>query len=215
MDGDIAVRQEFDVTGEITVYTPRIPAPHNLWEALLRPARNNHIVYHLGRLAAHRRDTRGAAAVQVVMEDISSDLRDVSEWAVIMACMEMRRKNATWYPNTGEIIDIIKKYDAMIGNLYLKRLEAGEAKPQPRKYDKSQYYTDPRENPIRRELCDFIISKGGEDFFENTQFYNNYQLEIIAKSKYGFGKPVSVQSAKTPLSDFIKETETKNSGLKA
>jgi hypothetical protein len=50
---------------------------------------------------------------------------------------------------------------------------------------------------MRRELCDFIIAKGGEDFFENTQFYSNYQIELIAKSRYGFGKPAMPE--KSPL----------------
>jgi hypothetical protein len=41
----------------------------------------------------------------------------VSEYAVVLACTEMRRKNSTWFPNRGEIIEIIKRYDRKMAGL--------------------------------------------------------------------------------------------------
>ena len=188
MENGTAIRQEFDVVGEVTNYKPKTNAPAALWETLLRPAPKSHVIYHLGRLAAHRRNTRGGEAFQVIMEDIALDVGDVSEWAVVMACAEMRKKNSAWFPNTGEILDIIKKYSSMLENLYVKRLEG--AKPAEGKSfnrrDMNNYYKNPKENPLRRELCDFLLQKGEPDYFDFTAMYSNYQLEIVAASKYGW-----------------------------
>lgn len=183
VEGDAAIRQEFDITGEITTYKPRMNVPTVLWETMLRPAPPSHVIYHLGRLAAHRRNTRGSEAFQVVVEDISVDVGEVSEWAVVMACIEMRQKNSAWFPNTGEILTIIKKYSAMLDELYLKRVPAAQiasATVPKVRLNRNAYYANPKENPLRRELCDFLISHGKEDYFEMDRLYSNYNLEGMA-----------------------------------
>ena len=106
-DGEV-IRQEYDVIGTDEIYTPRGETPQSLRDALLRPAERRHIIFHLTRLAAHRRDTRGKEALTAVLEDIAYDLKEVSEWAVVMSCREFRRKG-TWYPTTGEIMATIEK----------------------------------------------------------------------------------------------------------
>ena len=103
------IREEYDVVGYEEHYEPRSKdVPQRLIEALLRPAEKRHVVYHLGRLAAHRRDTRGKGAFQVVVEDIVNDIGEVSEWAVVLACRELRQKSSAWFPTTGEIIRTIE-----------------------------------------------------------------------------------------------------------
>ena len=52
-----------------------------------------------------------------------------------------------------------------------KMIEGQKSKP--------VYYNDPRENPKRRVMCDFLISKGREDYYDQTRFYSNYELERI------------------------------------
>lgn len=76
---------------------------------MLRPAESRHIVFHLTRLASHRRDNRGAEALSAALEDIAFDLRGVSEWAVIQACRELRGKPG-WYPSTGEILGAVRTH---------------------------------------------------------------------------------------------------------
>jgi len=51
----------------------------------------------------------------------------------------------------------------------------------PPKRDRRDYYSCPQENPIRRVLCDFLISIGDPDYFNARD--SNYQLEMIASSK--------------------------------
>lgn len=184
----VTIREEFDTVGSVTRYITKKDVPAVLWETLLRPSPRSHVIYHLGRLAAHRRNTRGAEAFQVIMEDIASDLGSISEWAMVMACAEMRQKNDAWFPNTGEIIAVVKKYAVMLDNLYLKRLEsdkpANDTKPKVKRMDK--YFSGPKANPMRPVVCDFLVAHGEPDHFDNDRLYSNYYLEGIAKSKYGW-----------------------------
>ena len=52
-----------------------------------------------------------------MIEDIAHDLYGVSEWAVIIACKEMRQKQATWYPTTGEIEDLVRSMQDSVDTL--------------------------------------------------------------------------------------------------
>lgn len=117
--GDI-IRTEYDVVAKRDSYTPKAEVPNQLRDALLRPAERRHIIFHLTRLAAHRRDTRGKEALTAVLEDIALDLDGVSEWAIVLACREMRQKDTTWYPTTGEILKIILENDDRMRHLFSK-----------------------------------------------------------------------------------------------
>lgn len=103
------IRTEFQEIGCKESYVPLGPIPVKLRDAILRPASSRHIVFHLTRLAAHRRDSRGSEALSAALEDIAFDLRGMSEWAVIQACRELRGKQG-WYPSTGEILDAVRKH---------------------------------------------------------------------------------------------------------
>lgn len=118
-DSGEVIRQEFDVVGRDEIYTPLGETPQALRDALLRPAERRHIIFHLTRLAAHRRDTRGKEALTAVLEDIAYDLRNVSEWAVVMACREFRQKPNIWYPTTGEIIGAIESNQSKLESIPL------------------------------------------------------------------------------------------------
>ena len=113
------IRSEYDIIGEEELFTKTNEPPTQLRDALLRPAERRHTAFHLTRLAAHRRDTRGEDALAAVIEDIAMDLKGVSEWAVIMACRDFRQKPAIWYPTTGEIIESIRKNQRKIETLFV------------------------------------------------------------------------------------------------
>lgn len=115
-DGEI-ISSEYDLIGYTENYE-RIGEPSDrLREAVLRPATSRHVVAHLTRLATHRRDTRGAAALSVALEEIAGDLGSVSEWAVITACREMRGKPG-WYPGTSEILETIRAAETKFNRLF-------------------------------------------------------------------------------------------------
>lgn len=116
-NGDF-IKSEYDVIGEEQSFTRSTTPPDQLRDALLRPAERRHTVFHLTRLAAHRRDTRGGDALAAVIEDIAMDLKGVSEWAVIIACRDFRQKTAIWYPTTGEIIESIRKNQRKIEAMF-------------------------------------------------------------------------------------------------
>lgn len=103
----VLIRTEFQEIGCKENYVPNGEIPVKLRDAILRPASSRHIVFHLTRLAAHRRDSRGQEALSAALEDIAFDLRGVSEWAVILACRELRGKQG-WYPSTGEILEAVR-----------------------------------------------------------------------------------------------------------
>lgn len=117
------IGHEWDEIGRSTTYAPKADVPPQLRDAMIRPAPRRHIVYHLGRLAVHRRDTRGTDGLQAVLEDISCDLGHVSEWAVIQACRELRQRPGAWYPTTGEIIREIQAHDVAVKRLFLPENE--------------------------------------------------------------------------------------------
>lgn len=110
-------RHEFDVVGYSDSYEPTADVPERLRDAMLRPATRQHLVFHLTRLAAHRRDTRGKEAFAAFLEDVSQDLVGVPEWSVVLACREMRGKNETWYPTTGEIMATIKRHQDKVESI--------------------------------------------------------------------------------------------------
>lgn len=51
----------------------------------------------------------------------------------------------------------------------------------------ANYYSDPRENPIRNPLCAFLVACGQQDFYQAIHTHSNYYLEILAKH-HGYGK---------------------------
>lgn len=110
-------RHEFDIVGYEPQLEIQAPLDQRLLEAIQRPAPNTHIVYHLTRLAAHLHDTRGIVSA-AVFEDIANDLRGISEWAVILACRELRaEKDRIYFPTTGQILDTTRRHQRQIDRI--------------------------------------------------------------------------------------------------
>lgn len=112
------IGQQFDIVAYRQNYAKRTDPPPRLRDAMLRPAKKRHVVYHLTRLAAHKRDTQGEESLAVRLEDIAFDLGEVSEWAVIISCRELRQRPGVWYPESSEIIRVIRDNDGLIRNLF-------------------------------------------------------------------------------------------------
>lgn len=131
------------------------------------------------RLALHKKPTGiGQATMNAYMDDLASDLAQFSALAIELACTHIRRSHESpFFPQSKTIFDTSEAIQ--------KSFAANMRKDEPRIEKGEKFYRDQKENPVRRKLCDFLISKGCEDLF-NDQMYTNYQLEIMAKSKYAY-----------------------------
>lgn len=157
------VKNEFDVVGQEDVFSQIAEMPAQLKEAILRPAEKRHIIFHLTRLAAHRRDTRGAEAFQVFLEDASNDMKGVSEWAVISACKEFRTKGELWYPTTAEIMKTITKNQETIESFCTVKADQEAITDQSEK-QKPEEWTQPTDDEKAKvsEMVQAAINKMGE-----------------------------------------------------
>lgn len=103
----------FDVVGYDVKVKEGEAVPGALIEAVRRPTTSSHLNEHLTRLAAHKRQSKGARAHAIIVEDLAFDLEGVSEWAVAKAMIELRRSDSPFFPETPEIIATVKRWDAV------------------------------------------------------------------------------------------------------
>lgn len=88
-----------------------------LVEAIQRPTIPTHTIYHLSRLAAHMRNTRGETGFQAILEDLAYDLRGVSEWAIVKACEHFRRSGLPFFPSAHDFVDRARLFDRAVRTL--------------------------------------------------------------------------------------------------
>ena len=118
----------------------------------------------------------------ILLHDYAMALSEHPEFVVWLACKWFWENDPNrFFPKIAEIKRLCDSIQlpAIKTEREVERIE----KPSSVKMD--AYYRDVRENPVRRTLCDYIKSKGGDDLFD-VRSYSNYQLEILAKSKYGY-----------------------------
>ena len=94
-------------------YSVRGGAPTKLVEAVQRPASIQHIAAHLTRLSAHKRWSKGSA-FEHFLEDAMRALAGVSEFAVVKACDEFHKQRNPFYPDTGELIQAVLRWDEWV-----------------------------------------------------------------------------------------------------
>lgn len=94
-----------------------------LIEAIQRPAKSVNTIYHFTRLAATKRNTRGDAGFQVILEDLAYDLRGKSEWAMIKACEYFRKQPSPFFPDHHQILEKVEQFDKAAKNLVQKPLQ--------------------------------------------------------------------------------------------
>jgi hypothetical protein len=160
-------------------------------EAALRASPPQATLGHLTRLAVHKRLGSGDQDRAILLNDYTEALRAYPDFVVYVACRSLwETTESPFYPKIKQISDlcemIYQSFTAMLRNL--KDQKTIDAPVKRGKYDKSQWYESPKDNPLRRDLCDFLVGKGEPDYFEMTMAYSNYQLEIIACNKFGYRK---------------------------
>lgn len=91
-------------------------ADPRLIEALQRPASSQTIVYHFTRLSGTKRNTKGNMGFQVLLEDLSYDLRGRSEFAIMKACELFRKDTSPFFPDHSVIIEKVEEIHNAIMN---------------------------------------------------------------------------------------------------
>lgn len=113
-DNGIIYRWEHDVFETGLSLTPQGTVDPKVIDAMKRPATSKTIAYHLTRLSAHKRNTKGGFAFQVIVEDVTKDLEGVSEWAVIKAYEKLRKAEGDFFPSANEIVKAVNVYEDAI-----------------------------------------------------------------------------------------------------
>lgn len=150
-------------------------APLSLLNAALAMSPPEAIVRHITRLAIHKKFGSNDKDRSVLITDYAVSLSEFPEFLVYLVCRHFWEDDKRpFVPYIGELKEICK----LIMVEYEKRRQ-----PIIPQIKKEKYYSDPRENPMRRRLCDFLISKGEEDHFDQIRLWSNYDLERQANLK--------------------------------
>lgn len=162
-------------------------------EAALRPSPPAATLGHLQRLAMHKRLGSSDTDRAVLLHDYAEALRPYSDFVVFIACKSLwENDESPFYPKIKPVSELCELIHANFTALLRNFRDDAPRIASPKtvnKYDRSQYLDDPRENPMRRKVCEFLVSKGKEDYFEQTRLYSNYYLEGMAR---GLGMAVDI-----------------------
>jgi hypothetical protein len=82
--------------------------------ALKRPTTPLNTMYHFTRLAATKRNTKGDAGFQIMLEDLAYDLRDCSEWAIIETCSRLRLDSSPFFPDYSFLVQAVRELNAAV-----------------------------------------------------------------------------------------------------
>lgn len=97
---------------------PKGDVPAALMDSLKRKAAPATINAHLARLAAHKPWARGPAAWAVILNDLTNDLAQVGEWAVIKTCEHYRRDpESTFFPDTAKFLKRARDLEFALRNV--------------------------------------------------------------------------------------------------
>jgi hypothetical protein len=116
-DNGNVYRWEHDVEEVGLSLSQKTEADQRLLDAMRRPATAQIIAYHLTRLSAHKRNTKGGTAFQVIVEDLKRDLDGVSEWALVKAYEDLRKEEGDFFPSANHIAERVKYYQGALENI--------------------------------------------------------------------------------------------------
>jgi hypothetical protein len=162
-------------------------------EAALRSSPPSAALAHLTRLAIHKRLGSSDADRAVLLHDFAEALRPYPDFVIYVACKSLwETDESPFYPKIKQLATLCELVRDNFSQLLMNFRSDSKALPtsQKQKFNKADYYSNPQENPLRRELCDFLISQGKDDYFEQCTMYSNYQLECKARG-LGWGKDIS------------------------
>ena len=149
-------------------YKPNVEV--KLIEAALRHSPPSATLDHLTRLSLHKRLGSSDKDRVILFNDYSVALRGFSDFVVFLACkLFWENDDNGFYPKIKSLVSLCQVIQKKTGTHEI------ENKPRP------TYYKTPKDNPIRRTLCDFLIAKGKPDYFNEDRMNSNYQLEIEAR----------------------------------
>lgn len=163
------------------------------------------VLKHLTHLAIHKKFGSSEADRSVLLADYVSALKEYPEYVVYEVCKHYwENDRRPFLPFIGEIKQACEIFKNAISSLLKRKTDSvlvGKA-------EKEKYYQSPKENPIRRKLCDFLISKGQPDYFDQDRFWSNYDLERSALGMGWDGKtslPVKSAEEIDKISEITKE----------
>lgn len=157
-----------------------------LIEAGLRTSPPAATINHLQRLAMHKRLGSSDRDRTVLLHDYAEALRPYSDFIVYIACKLFWENDAdAFFPKIKPLREVCENLHQLFNRLLdAPNLPNALAPPKP---DRKNYYSDPYPHPMRRQICDFLKSKGEQDYFRSA-LYSNYELEQMA-AKYGWQRP--------------------------
>lgn len=180
IDGNIYEDQPIGEEDSIDIslsYNDNVSA--QIIENALRSSPPSAILSHLQRLAMHKRFGSSDNDRTVLLHDYAEALRNYSDFTVYTACRALWETDPSpFFPK----IKILGDLCAIIQDSF-NNLSRGGTKmitSAPAALDRANFYQSPKDNPLRRVVCDFLISKGKKDYF-NDLTESNYNLEMLAR----------------------------------
>lgn len=133
------------------------------------------VLKHLTHLAIHKKMGSSEADRSVLLADYVSALKDYPEYVIYEVCKHYwENDRRPFLPFIGEMKEACEIFRTAVERLLKNKTQKtiGE-----KSTPKNVFYKSEKDNPIRREICDFLISQGKPDYFEKDRFWSNYDLE--------------------------------------
>lgn len=175
---------EDEPIGEREVFSVSVPIfaniPDRALEAAFRRSPINAYLRHLTHLAMHKILGSGSIDRPILLKDYAISLSQFPEFIVWQTCKWFWENDPNkFFPKIVELTDLCEKIQIQIPLPAKMQIEkAKSASIKSKRMD--QYYSNPKENPLRRVLCDFLVVHGKDDYFELDRMYSNYYLEGLA-----------------------------------
>lgn len=178
-DANEAVGEEDDIDVQILL---RDNLTQELIDSVLRSSPAAATMNHLQRLAMHKRLGSSDQDRGVRLHDCAIALRPYSDVVVYLACKAFwETSKKEFFPQIGEIAAVCEILQRYFTELRSRMIGLMPPKPSPRTREEESDLGKRR----RREVCDFLIDKGEEDYYERIT-NSNYFLETMARAKYGW-----------------------------
>ena len=155
-----------------------------LLEAALRPSPPAAITEHLVRLAKHKRLGDSDKTRAILLHDYAEALRHYSDFVVYIACKTLwEDSDREFYPKIKTLREVCETFHAAFTSLLGKVVSQGTLAAAPKvKLGKEE--DSPGGKQRRREMCDYLVSIGKPDYYDQVRFWSNYDLEkAVAREK--------------------------------
>lgn len=119
----------------------------------------------------HKKFGTSQQEIAVKLVDYANALKDFPEFVVFEVCkFYWESDKRPFVPFIAEMKSACEVFhNALKG--YVEKKELGKPVTKP------DFYKSPTDNPVRRELCDYLLGQGEPDYFDQTRLWSNYDLE--------------------------------------